>query len=107
MKTLQGTVTAAKMTQTVTVTVHRLLFHPKYKKRFRISKKFLADTAKIQPNVGDLVEITECRPLSKRKHFMVTQIVKKAAQVSEIKEEAAVAALTKSKTEEKDSSSHS
>jgi small subunit ribosomal protein S17 len=103
MKTLQGTVTAAKMTQTVTVTVHRLLFHPKYKKRFRISKKFLADTEKVQPNVGDLVEITECRPLSKRKHFMVTSIVKKAAQVAELKEEAAVAALITPKTDEKTS----
>ncbi len=100
MKTLQGTVTAAKMTQTVTVTVHRLLFHPKYKKRFRISKKFLADTAEIQPKVGDLVEITECRPLSKRKHFTVTAIVKQAAQVSELKEEAAVAALITPKNTE-------
>ncbi len=106
MKTLQGTVTAAKMTQTVTVTVHRLLFHPKYKKRFRISKKFLADTAKVQPLVGDLVEITECRPLSKRKHFIVTSIIKKATQVSEMKDEAVVAALLNTAPEEKTSAPH-
>lgn len=93
MKTLQGIVTAAKMTQTVTVTVHRLLFHPKYKKRYRMSKKFLADTAQVQAAVGDLVEITECRPLSKRKHFKVTSIIKAGPKLAEFKEEAALTAI--------------
>lgn len=84
MITKRGTVTAAKMTNTVTVTVHRSVFHPLYKKQYRMSKKFLADTNGQEVHVGDEVVITECRPLSKRKHFKVTEILKKAAQVSEM-----------------------
>jgi small subunit ribosomal protein S17 len=84
MRTKQGTITSAKMTGTVTVTVHRAEFHPKYKKRFRISTKFLADTNGMDLGVGDLVTITECRPLSKRKCFKVTEILKQAPRVSEM-----------------------
>jgi len=75
------------MTGTVTVIVSRSVFHPIYKKRYRTSKKFLADSGTHELYKGDEVEITECRPLSKRKHFMVTEIIKKAHQVSEIKKE--------------------
>ncbi len=101
MKTLTGTITGAKMTNTVTVTVHRSIVHPLYKKRFRVSKKFLADTNGQTVGMGDEVVITECRPLSKRKHFKVTEITKKAPAVSEIKMEAAVEKLI-TKPEKKD-----
>lgn len=90
MTTIQGTVTSAKMQNTVTVTVHRNMLHPLYKKRFRVSKKFLADTDGKDVKVGDEVIITECRPLSKRKHFLVSEIVKKAVQTAEIKTDARV-----------------
>lgn len=103
MRTKQGTVTSAKMTGTVAVTVHRSKFHPKYKKRYSVSKKFLADSKGFDLAVGDEVVITECRPLSKNKHFRVTQIVKSAARVSELAEESAVAAATK-QSESSDSS---
>ena len=100
MKTIQGTITAAKMTGTVTVTVHRSVFHSLYKKRFRVSKKFLADTNGQALGVGDEVVITECRPLSKRKHFKVTGIVKKAPAVSELSEESHLQAVMRRKKEE-------
>lgn len=101
MITKHGVITAAKMKNTVTVTIHRHVFHPLYKKRFRSSKKFLADTAGMDVGVGDEVVITECRPLSKRKHFKVTEIVKKAPKVSEMKEDAALeAAMHRKKKEE-------
>jgi len=87
MRTKQGTITSAKMTGTVTVTVHRSVFHPVYKKRFRVSKKFLADSAGMDLWVGDEVIITECRPISKRKCFKVTEVVKHAPRVSEMKDE--------------------
>ncbi|MDD5623167.1 MAG: 30S ribosomal protein S17 [Candidatus Peribacteraceae bacterium] len=88
MRTKTGTITGTKMTGTVTVTVHRSVFHPVYKKRFRRSKKFLADTTGMKDlAVGDLVVITECRPLSKRKCFRVTEVVERAPRVSELKEE--------------------
>ena len=87
MHTKQGIVTSASMQNTVTVTEHRSVLHPMYSKRFRVSKKFMADTNGHKVNLGDEVTITECRPISKRKHFKVTEILKQAAQVSEMREE--------------------
>ncbi|PIR52967.1 30S ribosomal protein S17 [Candidatus Peregrinibacteria bacterium CG10_big_fil_rev_8_21_14_0_10_49_10] len=90
MKKKKGTITSTKMTNTVTVTVDSLSFHAKYKKRFKVSKKFLADPAGHEVRNGDLVLIGECRPLSKRKHFRVLEILKKAAAVDDVLEEADV-----------------
>ncbi len=105
MITKKGTITSAKkMTNTVTVTVHRQLFHPVYKKSYRISKKFLADTNGMDLFMGDEVMIQECRPLSKRKHFKVMEVVKAAPRVSEMKEEAA---LKKAMGEKEETSSPS
>ncbi len=88
MRTKIGTVTSAKMQNTVAVTVHRAVMHPTYDKRYRVSKKFLADTNGHDLAVGDEVTISECRPLSKRKCFKVTEVLKKAPRVSEMKTEA-------------------
>ena len=90
MRTKKGVVTSAKMTGTVSVTVHRHVFHPIYKKRYRKSKKFLCDTNGLDLYVGDQVVIQECRPLSKSKCFKVTEITKAAPRVSDIKEDVAV-----------------
>lgn len=84
MRTKIGTITSTKMQNTVTVTVHRYVMHEMYEKRFRVTKKFLADTNGHKLGLGDEVEITECRPLSKRKCFKVTSIKKKAPEVAEI-----------------------
>ena len=97
MRTKQGIITAAKMMDTVTVTVHRAVFHPKYKKNFRVSTKFLADSKGFDLAVGDEVVIVECRPLSKRKRFRVQEVTKHAPRVSELVEEADVATATKRK----------
>ena len=91
MRTKIGVITSAKMKNTVTVSVHRYVLHPKYGKKFRVSTKFLADTNNIEAAVGDEVVITECRPLSKRKHFKLTEVRKKAIQVQELKDEEAIA----------------
>ena len=91
MRTITGTITAAKMTDTVTVTVHRSVFHPLYRKRYRVSKKFLADTKGVTDlGIGDIVEITECRPLSKRKCFKISEVIKRAPRVSDLQEESVV-----------------
>jgi len=90
MRTKKGTVSSAKMTGTVTVTVHAFVFHPIYKKRFRKSKKFFADVNGHDVQEGDLVIITECKPLSKNKCFKVTEVVEQAPRVSEVKEEEAI-----------------
>jgi len=91
MRTKKGQITSAKMTGTVTVTVHRSIFHPLYQKRFTRSKKFLADTGDhTDLAVGDTVLITECRPLSKRKCFRITEVIERVPRVSELKEEEAI-----------------
>lgn len=91
MRTKKGQITSAKMTGTVTVTVHRSVFHPLYQKRFRRSKKFLADPGEhTDLVVGDTVLITECRPLSRHKCFRVTEVLERVPRVSELKEEEAV-----------------
>ncbi len=87
MRTKIGVITSAKMQNTVVVTVHRYVMHPMYAKRFRVSKKFLADTNEQSVGVGDEVVITECRPISKRKCFKVTEVLKRAVRVAEMKVE--------------------
>jgi small subunit ribosomal protein S17 len=89
MITKKGIVTSAKMTGTVTVTVHRHVFHPLYKKSYRMSKKFLADSRGQDIGVGDEVLIVECRPLSKHKRFKVAEVLKRAPRVSDIQDEQA------------------
>ncbi len=85
MLTKLGTITSAASQDTVTVTVHRAVMHKLYKKSFRKSKKFLADCKGVEDlMVGDEVRIEECRPLSKRKHFRVTEVVKRVPRVSEM-----------------------
>ena len=75
------------MTKTVTVTVHRYVMHPMYGKRFRVSKKFLADLNGQDAGVGDEVEITECRPISKRKCFKIIDVRKRAPRLADVKME--------------------
>ena len=99
MRTKKGIITSAKMTGTVTVTIHRSVFHPLYKKRYPVSKKFLADVNGMTDlGVGDEVVITECRPLSKRKCFKVTEVLKRVPRVSEMAEEKELAGAMQSKT---------
>lgn len=68
-RVLRGTVVATKMTDTCTVAVERYVKHPKYKKYQRLTSKFLVHDAGNTAKVGDKVEITEVRPISKRKSF--------------------------------------
>ena len=68
-RVLRGTVVASKMTDTCTVAVERYVKHPKYKKYLRRTKKFLVHDAGNTAKVGDVVEIKEVRPISKRKTF--------------------------------------
>ncbi len=87
MRTKIGIVTSAKMQKTVVVTVHRSVMHAMYDKRFRVSKKFMADSTGFDLGVGDEVVITECRPLSKNKCFRVTELLKAAPRLAEVKME--------------------
>ena len=77
-KMLQGRVVSDGADKTVTVNIERRFAHPLYEKVVTTSKKYLAHDEANECTVGDLVEITSCRPISKRKRFAVTRVVEKA-----------------------------
>ncbi|MBV9812137.1 MAG: 30S ribosomal protein S17 [Acetobacteraceae bacterium] len=74
-RVLTGRVTSDKMDKTVTVLVTRRVMHPLYKKFIRRSKKYAAHDEANSCHVGDTVRIEECRPISKRKTWMVIERV--------------------------------
>ncbi len=78
--TLTGLVVSAKAEKTVTVNVERIFKHPVYKKIVRKRKKYLAHDEKGQCQPGDLVKIQLVRPISKRKTWLVKDILSKAPE---------------------------
>ena len=73
-----GRVVSNKMEKSVVVSVDRLFRHRFYEKTIRRSKKFMAHDEKNECQVGDQVKIEETRPLSKRKRWLVAEILEKA-----------------------------
>lgn len=71
--TLNGVVVSDKMDKTVVVSVSRFVKHPLYGKFYKISKKYKAHDEENKYKVGDKVEITETRPISKDKRFKVVK----------------------------------
>ena len=74
-KTLVGEVVSDKMDKTITVKVTQAYRHPLYEKIVRRFKKYKAHDETNKAKIGDLVEIVECRPLSKTKHMMLNRII--------------------------------
>ena len=70
-KRLKGVVVSDKMKKTVVVKVERLKEHPKYKKIFKVHKKYKVHAEKEGYKVGDRVIIEECPPKSKDKRWIV------------------------------------
>jgi small subunit ribosomal protein S17 len=73
MRTKKGIITSDKMDKTRVVTVHSYKVHPKYKKRYRVSKKYYAHDPQNTFKAGDEVTIYETRPLSKLKRWTVVK----------------------------------
>lgn len=82
-RALVGTVTSDKMDKTVVVTIERVTRHPLYGKVLRRNKKYKAHDAENHCQVGDVVRIRECRPISKDKKFFVEEILQRAVIVDE------------------------
>ncbi len=80
-RTLVGQVVSNRMEKTIAVLVERRVEHPLYKKYIRRSTKLLAHDAQNECNEGDIVEIQECRPLSKDKSWRLANIITRATQV--------------------------
>jgi len=77
-KTRQGRIVSDKMDKTVVVAIESRVRHPLYGRIVRRTRKFKAHDEQNQYHVGDTVEITECRPLSREKAWRVTRLVEKA-----------------------------
>ena len=77
-QSLTGEVVSVKMTKTVVVRVTRKVKHPLYKKYIKIDKKYFAHTGKIEPKDGDIVRISSVRPISKNKHWQISEIIREA-----------------------------
>ena len=78
-KTKVGSVISNKMDKSVVVQVDRRIRHKLYGKFIRKRVRYMADDPKNVCNVGDVVLIEECRPLSKNKRWRVRSVVEQAA----------------------------
>jgi small subunit ribosomal protein S17 len=76
-KILTGKVVSIKMTKTVVVMVERKFRHPVYHKVIVRHKKYKAHNEKLDLKLGDVVKIEETKPISKDKHFIVIEKLKK------------------------------
>lgn len=76
-----GVVVKDKMQKSIVVAVERQIRHGMYGKTQRRTSTFMAHDEKNEAKVGDEVTIVECRPMSRRKRWMLTSIVRKAADV--------------------------
>jgi len=76
LRRFQGIVVSDKMDKTRVVEITNLKWHPKYKKQYKVSKKYKIHDEKNQAKVGNEVIFQECRPLSKDKRWRLIKIVK-------------------------------
>ncbi len=75
---IQGIVSSDKMNKTITVTIEHMFKHPKYKKYIRRHSKVTAHDEDNTAQIGDSVEIMECRPLSKTKRWRLINVLTRA-----------------------------
>jgi small subunit ribosomal protein S17 len=80
-RTLIGKVVSDKRSKTVTVLIERRVKHELYGKIVGKSSKYHAHDENGDYHMGDTVEITESRPLSKTKNWVVTKLVQKAVLI--------------------------
>ena len=77
-RALQGVVVSVAMDKSAVIQVETRKKHPKYKKTIRRHKKYLAHDEDNSLAVNDFVEIMPTRPLSKRKRWRVSKVIRKA-----------------------------
>jgi small subunit ribosomal protein S17 len=77
-----GSVVSNKMAKTIVVEVTRRVPHPLYKRIISKRKRFYAHDEQGQAKLGDVVRISECRPVSKLKRWELKEVIRKAVQVT-------------------------
>lgn len=78
-----GKVIADSTEKTVKVEIEGIVQHPRYKKYVKRHTKFLVHDPEEKCHVGDIVRIEECRPISKRKSWVIREVVKAAENIDE------------------------
>jgi small subunit ribosomal protein S17 len=78
-RTLTGKVVSTKMQKTIAVEIERLIRHETYGKFIRRTTKLLAHDENSESKEGDTVQITPCRPLSRRKSWKLLKVVERAS----------------------------
>ena len=78
-RALVGIVVSSKMDKTIAVEIERLIKHERYGKYIRRTTKLLAHDENSESKEGDTVEITPCRPLSRRKSWKLSKVVTRAS----------------------------
>jgi small subunit ribosomal protein S17 len=86
-RTMTGIVTSDVADKTITVTVTSRETHPIYGKQYTVSRKYAAHDETNEAQKGDMVVISEIRPVSKRKSWKLDRIVEKSKGSIELKEE--------------------
>jgi small subunit ribosomal protein S17 len=79
-RTVSGRVVSNRMDKSAAVSVERVVKHPLYGKYIRRTTRILAHDENNECRIGDLVNIAECRPISKRKAWRVVEIVERAPE---------------------------
>jgi small subunit ribosomal protein S17 len=77
-KSLKGIVVSNKGDKTIVVRIQNSKTHPIYQKQFYVSKKIMAHDEKNEAHEGDTVVITETRPISARKKFVLSKVTQTA-----------------------------
>lgn len=86
-KKVTGVVTSSVQDKTITVTVTTRKTHPVYGKQYTVSRKYTAHDEKNEATNGNVVDIVECRPISKRKTWTLDRIVEAGHGKVELKDE--------------------
>jgi small subunit ribosomal protein S17 len=73
-----GKVVSNKMTKSIVVAIERRVQHPIYKKFTKKTTKLMAHDEKNEAGIGDVVKISETRPLSKNKSWRLVEVIEKA-----------------------------
>ena len=77
-----GIVISNKMAKTIVVKIENRYPHPIYSKTLIKTKKYLAHAESNECNIGDKVLLTECRPLSKRKRWLIKKIISRSSLIT-------------------------
>ena len=85
--TLVGIVSSDKRDKTITVSITNRETHPLYRKQYTKTRKYTAHDENNEAHLGDKVEITSCRPLSKTKSYKLVKVLERSHGSVELKDE--------------------